>query len=542
MILVDIIAWIFFTCLVCFTLYGFIIIFKSSQGRFIDVEKREYQPQFHKKFTVVIYSHNNSAKVKTLVESFSRQNYTNDKYSINVILDNCDNENAKLLEILGNTRLWRLNTDVKPIGKYKSFAWFVERVRSVENTNAFIFLDAECKIKNDLLEKANKNLNENAVIAGETVKRKNFLLNRLINFRNKAQNRVIRHGRFYSGLGNVIDTDILLIRQDILEKISFETVDNGFEEYEYPLKLRYFNVPIAYSSDITVYKNRAETIKSIAMKDYKKRSRAFRTFLSNFNILFSRGKLSVKEYILSLLYPSETVFVFWNLALLYISLVYTDTYFSKIIGTNVVLWLVASRAFSVFCSLMTLRGNIRDYYNGGILIFLAPIIYARSMLIGFIAPIKEKKKKDKFVPNVINFETNVVEATITDGKKEFPCRIEITKTDENARVTFMFKNKKLNSSKQPRVSYAIEEIIDKLRRHGFSLKVCSNCGYFHITESSAAHSDGEQGYCLFRNFKENTTEKDFSPVWESCKDILPFQARGYILQQLGLKKNDSKNK
>jgi len=541
MIVVDLIAWIFFTCLTCFVLYRFIIIFRSSQGRFADVEKREHQPQFHKKFTIAIYSHNDSAKVKALVESFEKQNYDSEKYSINVILDNCDNENAKLLEILGNTRLWRLNTEVKPVGKYKAFAWFVDRVRSVENTNAFAFLDADCKIKSDFLEKANKSLNENPVVAGETIKRKNFLLNRIMNFRNKVNNRVLRHGRFYSGLGNVIDTDILLIRQDILEKISFETVDNGFEEYEYPLKLRYFNVPIAYSSDITVYKNQSESLKSIAVKDYKRRFRAFRTFLSNFNILFSRGKFPVKEYVLSLVYPSGTIFVFWNLVLLFITLVYTETYFSKIIGMSFVLWLLAARALSDFCETVTLRGNIRDYYNSGILIFLAPVIYVRSMLVGFMPASKPKKQEEKaLVTPVVNFETITAEATITDGKKEFPCQIEITKTDKDAKATFVFKDKKLNSSKQPRVSYAIEEIIDKLRKHGFSLKICSNCGYFLITESSAAHTDGEQGYCLYKNFKEDTKEKDFTPVWGSCNNILPCQARGYILQQLGLDKGGFK--
>ncbi len=543
MIFIDLIVWSLFIYLVCFIIYRFIIIFRSSRGRLIDIEKREYQSGgYDKKFTVIIYSHNNSHKVKSLVESFSGQKYPKEKYSLNVILDNCDEENTKLLEILGGARLWRINTDIKPIGKYKAFAWMLERIRAFENTNAFIFLDADCKIKNDFLEKANTNLNDNAVVVGETIKRKNFPLNRLINLRNKLMNRVIRHGRLYSSLGNVFDTNVLLIKQDILEKIEFETIQNGFEEYEYPLKLKYFNVPVVYSNSVTVYKNQVETLKSIAIKDYQRRYRKLRTFLNNFHILLSKSKFSVKEYVLSMLYPSGTAFVVWNLVLIYISFAYTGTYFSKIINTNILFGLLFLKVFSDLYSLITMRGNYHEYYNSILLFLLSPVIYFKSVLIGFTTSSAHKKTKEVYNPGVVNFEKNIAEATITNGKKEFPCRIEIIKSDENARATFIFKDKKLKSSKQLRVSYAIEEIIDKLRKHGFSLKVCSNCGYFYMTESSAAHSEGEGGYCLYRNFKEDSKEKEFSPAWGSCENIIPAQARAYILQQLGIETTPFKNK
>jgi len=541
MIIIDLIAWTLFIYLAYFTLYRYIIIFNSSRGKFIDVEKRDYEPGYYRKFTVIIYSHNNSQKVKSLVESFAAQNYDQEKYSINVILDNCDNENIKLLEILGGTKLWRINTDIKPIGKFKAYAWLLERIRAFENTNAFIFLDAECKIKGDFLEKANINLKEESVIAGETVKRKNFLLNRIVNIRNKLNNKVIKHGRFYTSLGNVIDADVLLIKQDVLEKIEFETIDNGFEEFEYSIKLKYFNIPVAYSNEITVFKNQIETLKSIAINDYQKRYAAIRAFINNFSILFTKSKLSVKEFILSMLYPSGTIFAFWSIVLIGISLLYPNTYFSHIIGASIVTGLLVLKFVSDFYALVTLRGNYRDYYHSLLMFFLAPVIYLRSLLVGFISPSKDKKQKIAYNPGIINFEKSTAEATITDGKKEFPCQIEITKTDENAKATFMFRDKKLNSSKHTRVSYAVEEIIDKLRKHGFSLKVCSNCGYFYMTESSAAHTDGERGYCLYRNFKENSREKEFMPVWGSCKNIIPCQARAYILQQLGIEKSTFKN-
>ncbi len=537
MVLLDLIAWTLFVYLVLFVIYRFVIIFNSSKGRMADIYKREYQPVIERKITVLIHSHNNSAKVKALLEAFSGQTYSKDKFSLNIILDNCDNENVKLLEILGGARLWRINsTGAKPVGKYKAFAWLLERIRAFENTNAFVFIDAECVIKKDFLEKINAALNENAVIAGETLRRKKFFLNKLVNLKNKITARVIRHGRFYSGLGNVIDSDVLVIKQDILEKIEFETTDSGFEEYEYSVKLRYFSIPVLYSSDIAVYKNRAETITTIGLEDYKKRYRAFKTFLNNFSVLFSKSGFSVKEQVLSLVYPSAVTFVFWNLVLIWGSLTYPGTYFAKTISVNILILLMFSRFVSELQCLISMRCNFRDYYHAVSLLLISPLIYLRSMPAGFQVIPRNTGKREKSRPVRVNFEKNTVDAMITNGKNEFPCGLEISKSDENASVTFIFKDKKLKSSKQPRICYAVEEIIKKLKVHGFSLKVCSNCGYFHLTESTAAHTEGEQGYCLYRNFKENSKEKEFTPVWSSCRKIIPSQAGNYIRREMGLEK------
>ena len=151
-------------------------------------------------------------------------------------------------------------------------------------------------------------------------------------------------------------------------------------------------------------------------------------------------------------------------------------------------------------------------------------------------PERKKEKKIKHKVNVSQFEKNIVDVKITNGKSEFPAKLEISKSDENSSVTFVFKDKKLKSSKQPRVCYAVEEIVAKLKEHGFSLKVCANCGYFHLTESAAAHTDGEQGYCLYRNFKEDSKEKDFTPAWSACEKIIPSQARNYIYHEMGIEK------
>jgi len=546
MFFVDLISWVILIYLSYFIVYSFVIIFNSSRGRLYDVAKKDYMSKFQQNLTVVIYSHNNSHKVKELIESLKKQDYESYKYSINVLLDNCNEENTKLLEIIGGTKLWRISSEhpeAKPLGKFKALSWLFERILACENTNAFVFLNADSKIKSDFLQKVNTAVHYNPVIVGEVLKKKNNFYNRILNFRNKLRNRVIKHGRFHSSLGNIIDSELFVIRQEILEKIKFKKTEYGFEEYEYSINLKNNEIPVLYSNEITVVKSTNETLKSLAVRDYERRYKSFITFRNNFPLLFTGSNLGVKEFMFSLFYPSNTVFVFWNLILMFVVKNYPETYFSSLVSFKYLNYLLASKFFADGYSMFTVRCGLNDYKNAVTLFFISPILYVKSMFKGFLInsyskPIRKKKKQVK--AETLNYDKHTVDATITNGRKELPCKIEIIKTDEYSQAVFMFNNKRLTSSKQPRSNYAVEELIGKLRSHGFALKVCANCGYFYMPESIVSQSDGEQGYCLYNNFKSGSKEKEYSNVWDGCFNIIPHQAKNYILQQLGVENNKTK--
>ncbi len=540
MFFVDLIAWVIFTYLAYFLIYNFVIIFNSSNGRLSDVGKKDHMSMFQQDLTIIIYSHNDSYRVKELIELLNNQDYAPGRYSINVLLDNCDEENIKLLEIIGYAKLWRINTDIKPIGKFKALAWLSERILTCENTNAFVFISAEHKIKSDFLQKVNSAVYHYPVILGETIIRKNRLLNKITNLKNKLKNRVLKHGRFYSGLGNIIDSEILIIRQEILEKIRFKTTDYGFEEYEYSLYLKRNNIPVLYSGDIIAVKPGNETLQSIALKEGKKRYKSFITFRNHISLLFSNRSFALKELILSLVYPSNTTFVLLNLGLIFISINYNGTLFAGLINPKFLTYFLLSRFIAEIYSMISVRCGFNEYRNAVIMFFYTPITYTISIFSGLfkntnVIPREDTKKKIK--AETLHYEKHMVDATITNGKKELPCTLEIRKTDEYVQVIFMFRDKKLVSSKQPRVNYAVEEIVQKLKGQGFAVKICLNCGYFYSTESTVSHSDGEKGYCLYNNFNNSSKEKEYSCVWDSCFNIIPSQANNYILQQVGIEKS-----
>jgi len=538
MFIVDILFWVLFSCLLYFLLYNFVIIFKSSSGRLKDVEKKDYLSRYQQDLTFVIYSHNDSHLVKSLINQINDQDYSADRYSINVIMDNCDEANCKLLEIFGNAKLWRINSDSKPIGKYKSLAWLFERILSCDNTNAFIFLTADSKIKKDFLQKANTAVYYYPVVVGDATKRKNNFYNRLLNFKNKLKNKVIGHGRFYCGLGNLINSDILAIRQDVLEKVKFTSTDYGFDEYEYSVKLKSNNIPVYYSSELTCVKSGYENLSSLAKNEFKKRYKSLITFRNNFPNLFTNKSIGLKEFIFSFCYPSNTTFIMITAILGCVLIFCPATVFSAKILPKYLLYTVLAKFAADLYSLLSIRAGFKDYKNAIASFFNTPIIYFYSLINMFMINIKlpslPKISLNKAKADSLQYEKYVVDATITNGKKELPCSLEIRTTDKYAQVIFNFKNKKLYSSKQPRVNYAVEEIIKKLKNQGFALKICMNCGFFYMTESAISHYNGEKGLCLYNNFHNQSKGREFTCVWDGCYNIIPSQARNYICSQLNI--------
>ncbi len=534
MLFLDFISWILFLFLTFYVMNQLYIISCSSKGKIADVEKRNYAVKFEQNLNVIVYSHNNASTIIDLIESLKRQEYSQERYSINVILDNCDDNSAKLLEILGGARLWRINTDIKPIGKNKSIAWLLERILSSENTNAFIFLNADCIVKPDFLARVNAAIYDNPVLMGEVLPANSELnlMTNLANLRSKIRNKVITHGRYYASLGSILDEDVCAIRQDILEKVRFAITDYGFEEYEFSIKLANANIPVSNSYQLYCYKHISESLRSIALSDYKRRYKAFITIKNNFlYLLTNKRSFKAKELILSLTYPSSMLFIILAFFLFNVSF-YTNTVFSQVISIKVILLLLLGYACSNLFAMLVSRCSFNEYKNAVFWLLFMPIVFSLSLLQGIRLNMSFKfTLPKKFLINK-DFHKQIIDATVSDGKKELPCQLEIRQNDTHSQLIFMFNGKKLSSSKQPRVDFAFEEISEKLRAHGFNLKVCINCGYFKLNESIASKLGGEQGYCLFDNIDKGSKAWEYTYIWNACVNIISIKTRKHILQKL----------
>lgn len=521
MILIDLFAWISFICLIYCLLLQAYIASCSSKGRITDIKKRNYTPKFEQDINIIVYSHNNSGNIIGLIDSLKKQDYNPDKYSINVILDNCTDDSAKLLEILGGTKLWRISTDVKPIGRNKAVGWLLERILSTENTNAFAIIDADCVVKPDFLRQINSELVEKPVVIGEvhSVNNENSLITNIVNLKHTLLTRIYKHGRYHGHLHNILEGHVWAIRQDVLEKVNFTVTDYGFEEYEYSIKLSHANIKVATSNQIIVFKDTNESFYSASYEECKRRYKAFITLKNNFADFFSiRKPLRTKELLLSLLYPSGTIVFILVFAILNISLLKLGSFGTTISYKYPLLILFIYMVLNTFQMLIA-RIKFEEYKTSVTSILITPVIFLYSFIINIKTRFKFNRKLPSTLTDSKDFTKQVINAIVSDGKKELYCKIELKETNNYAQAIFIFREKKLNSSKHLNLNDALKEISDKLKAHGFCLKVCLNCKYAKSDDNIIAKFKGKQIYCIFDNIHKNSKAREYTYIWNSCKDI-----------------------
>ncbi len=541
MFFIDVLTLPVLLFLVYYVLLTFFIVQKSASGKIKDIEKRNYLAKFQQHITVIVYSQNNSSTVTGLVENLRKQEYSPEKYSINVILDNCTDDSSKLLEIIGGCRLWRINTENKPLGRNKSFAWLLERILTSENTNLFVFMNGDCSINPDFLSKINDSSFDNPVVLGEIQPQdeKQNIFGRISFLNKKINNRVFKHGRYYAKLSNVLDNELFAIRQDILEKINFDISDNGFEEYDYSVKLAKAKIFVSSSSAFCAYTNAEENLFSLAGKDYLKRYKSFVTFKNNCLIFFVKRRTKAKELVLSMIYPSATTFVINLCVLFVISNIYRETLLASLLNLQLFLAVLGAYAAERVLTLSVARLSFKEYKTSIEAMLFAPIIYLFSVLEGFKIKLNFNIQLPKIKINKKPKKRESYDIVVTDGAKELACKLETLETSKYAQTFFVFKNKKLASSKQPRLDFALNELIEKLKGHGFAIKICQNCGYFKFSHEDAQKYEGKQGLCLYDNINNGSEASEYTYIWNTCRNIVPAQARDYIMKQMEKKKPKS---
>ena len=534
MVFIDILTLPVLLFLVYYVLLTFFIVQKSASGKIKDIEKRNYLAKFQQHITVIVYSQNNSSTVTGLIENLRKQDYSSETYSIYVIHDNCCDHISKLLEIIVGFRLWRINTENRPLGRNKSFAWLLERILTSENTNLFVFMNGDCTVNSDFLSKINDSSFDNPVVLGEILpaNEKSGIFNRIFYLNKKINNRVFKHGRYYAKLSNILDNELFAIRQDILEKINFDISDKGFEDYDYSLKLAKAKILASSSSGFCAYTNAEENLFSIASKDYLKRYRSFITFKNNCLILFVKRRTKAKELVLSMIYPSATTFVITLCVLFILSNIYRNTLLASLLNIQVCLAVLGTYAAERVLALSVARLSFKEYKTSLESMLFAPLIYILSFLEGFKIRLNFKIELPKVKIKRKPKRRESYDIVVTDGAKELSCKLETLETGKYAQTFFVFKNKKLASSKQPRLDYALNELIEKLKGHGFAIKICQNCGYFKFSQQDAEKFEGKQGVCLYDNINNGSEASEYTYIWNTCRNIVPAQARDYIMKQM----------
>ena len=488
-----------FLYLAIFTIYFIILTIMSLKP---DKKIRDTYNQRENNLCVVIYSHNNARTVENLIKQLKTQTYPRKNYSLNVILDNCTDESEILFQ--GDLDVNVLNIkNVDTVGKDQAISIMTERLSSVTNVDAYVFLDAKYYVNSDFLTNINMALQTNHVVTGAVnliCKDNLSLLDNIKYNYNQYRNNFIEKSRAKLRLSSLINSDILAIKKQIVDAIGSVNFKNINEELKYTMLLTSLNCKCVFDTNIKVY---------LDIEHYDLRipslSKRVSMFFNGLKQIGLKNK-SLTELIFSLVAPSGLTVILGYIILGLYSYKY---YF--MVSSYIIAGMFAILSISFCTSLL----NTRIFSKEHLYLFAYPL-YSLCRVIYNLPPLRLIRNIlfEKIEPKHI--EKLMVNVFVFDGKRYYPCKLEIISDSGLVKVVFINKKKKYTTKTQHiRVIDAINEISSKLEEYGMTLRICQHCKYFESEMNGTTNM--VKGFCKCQF--SNRTPGDILPtvLWNSCE-------------------------
>lgn len=501
----------FFLYVAVFTIYFAVIVTASAikaKKKPVDIEeKKEY-----KNLIVIIYSHNNEKTIVNLLEQLNKQEYPKANYQTHIILDNCSDNSSNKLEFVGGAKLWRL-TDDTPVGRDKAISWLLENLMSFKKVDGYVFLNANRIVRNDFLYNVNEALHKHNVVVGSSeiyLEDADFYEKVWSNV-NEYNTNIMKFGRSKLGLAVPIDSDVMAMNHEVLEKVQCIDFKDANAELKYSFMLTSVNYPPVFVPKIKTY---------VSSLDYELRRPTFSFKMSLFIHCLNLKSLSnfkFVEFLMSLFKPNPLILI----ALLLIISVYSfNYYFLFDFPWSVFLALVLAVAFGV------------SVYKSHL--YVRPMFYLMScpfFTLGdtlsemkiFKKVFKSKKKEDK-----LQVEKISVPVSVTNGRHIFSCSLDLISEGGFKKAVFRYKNKRQETAQSyVRMCDAVKNISDILEQHGFRIKICQSCAYF--SPKIDGTNNMIKGYCNQRAVEDqNCADFPETLLWSSCEYYIPEEVNKVI--------------
>jgi len=516
-------------------IYFYYVIYCASKNRLVEIEHKIASSEYQNSFNVVIYAQNSEQTIVTLVNALKNQEYNKEKYIINVILDNCTDDTAKVLEINAGARLWRLNSENGyPAGKAESIRWFFDRIFINDASDAFVFLNGDSTIRPDFLARLNDKINVAPVVSGITLNKNLFssFVGRTIGYRKVFLNTIIFLGRNIAGFLNYLNDDVFAIKKDTLLQVrSAFSADTDYQ-FELPIILSNMNIKTEHSPDVRVFKQYYETTDNILDFFNKINYKKFNVLKTHIKDIFSpEYTLASKEYILSVIYPGE---FFVIIAILFMmKFAFIDSF---VLGWQGI-YLLFIYYFILFIYMARIaKFNLQKFVFWSCWLLFSPLALFSNYFINLYDAYMERKYKSETVKQMRE-DSQCIDVLLTNGDLELNTKIEIINEDALYRVVFWYEDKYMSSKKYLRLSEALKEISDTLMGKGFALKICQNCGYFEFQNNGRA--DFDRGNCYLKMIKKASKFPELTSVCDCCENIIPEHAKNFVRQELEKMKDDN---
>ena len=487
-----------------YTIYYALSVYFASKGRRLITKHKFFNPPYENNIIMVIYCSNDQGDVVSLLEMMNKQDYPKTNYQTHIILDNCSDDVSNKLEFIGGAKIWRLG-DGEAVGKDESVSWLLERLVSLQNVNAFAFLNATRKISYDYLSNINKALFQNDVVVAQTevIDSKDTLTSKIKTIYNKYSNKIHMLARTAMGLSVIIDSDACAMKQEVIEKIrcvDFKDIESELKYTTLLIKSGFnclYNPCVLTKLDVSHLMNR----KPIPLYRFEMLRHCLRLFIG--------ARFNFVEFILHSIKPNIWILLLSYVAMIAFTSIYYFIFDIKLVATFAVI-LTLSFVASLF---------IADIGKTNIKYLLLYPIYRTCKNFEKSKFYESIVSKIKPKQNYINRDVLTVDAIVTDGKNNLQCYMDLISEDGLAYAVLRYKKKKYTSAKQIRMYDAVSDIVEKLDEIGFRIKVCHSCGLF--TSKIDGSTNMVKGDCMKCKIKSSVKEPTETLIWSTCEDYMP---------------------
>lgn len=491
----ELILNILYIYIAAYSLFFLVLSVKNLNDKKFKTEERFVKTAPKNNLCFVVYSHNNCKNLEKLLPLIKNQDYPQENVLTYVILDNCSDMSENLLA--GEDRIQTFNIkNVDTIGKDQAISILLEKLLPAKNIDAYVFLDADRFIDSDFLTTVNCALMNSSVISGSTklVSKKMNLRKKIKSVFHKYYTNFLLRSRSLASLANIIDSDIFVIRKELVEQVGSVDFQNINTELKYSLLLSKIGFKCTFNPNIKTY---------IDIDDFTLRIPSLTARFSLFKDCITQMRFkefSFNEQVMSLLYPNV-----WILILGYAFLLKHSYKYYFFVDFAVVLTTFIGLMLGFSLSLLSSKINSKD----ALYLFLYPFYSLGHILKHIFCRNSRPKHSPK---NSQKLQLNVF---VTDGKMNIPCHLVLLSENGLAKVKFTYKKKKFTTGNHLRMVDAIGELTSKLQDYGFVLKICQCCESF--TPNVDGTTNMVKGFCHF-NFAGAPTSGPYPTLlWNFCE-------------------------
>ena len=511
----EIILDILFLYVLIYTIYFVALAIRNLNDNPFRISKRYAQYDEKDSIAVVIYAHNNKVTLANLIKELKSQDYPFDSFKMFVLLDNCIDGSETLFEHEPYIKVVNIR-DVGTIGKDQAISMLLEKLKADQTIDSYLFIDGDRSVPTDFLSTVNAALSQHSVLSGETLMTTQALgpIDQIKAAYQKYHMNFIRQARTLFGLAASADSEVFIIKKDIVDRVGAVDFKNVNEELKYSLLLSKIKFPCSYNSNIQTYVDTTNY-------EFRKPRLSYRLnlFKNCFTQIFSSNPVYA-EHTMSLLYPN-----IWLVMLIYAAVLKHSYAYRFMVDFKIVVFAFMMLSIGFIISLVNSKLSAKEIVQ----LCLYPI-YSICHIIKNLPPVRIVKAK---IMNPENKESDIekmgLDVLVNVGEKQqIPCKLEFISEYGLAKIKFIYKNRKFTTNSHIRMIDALKELEDKLKEYKFIIRICSSCKHFHSCIDGSTNV--LKGTCDNQFPSIDVTGDKPTLVWNTCSEFKPVEVNPEIEQ------------